>query len=279
MPTAGSPPSRTSARKPVDRSRYRNPDNDPQGSYLLADVTSPFDRPTQRYEWRGQLPPAGRSWRFTKAKADALEAEGRITFTPGGRPRLKRYLSEAVEDETLQAPTPGGSQLEFIVRNAMRAIAIAVAENPACLRDVEWRDLERVLREVFEKLGFVTRLTRSGKDGGFDLQLNCTDSGVDKQFLVEVKHWAGSGKKPGRSVLKSLVDVVAKATASSTGLLLSSTGFTTDVLSGRTEVEQKTVRLGGRAKIVSLCQNYLQDITGIFKPTTDLADMLLEGTA
>jgi hypothetical protein len=269
----------TSAGEPANRSRYRNPDNDPQGPYLLADVTSPFDRPTQRYEWHGQVPPAGRSWRFTKAEAEALDAEGRIALTTAGRPRLKRYLSEAVEEETLQAPTSGTSQLEFIVRNAMRAIAIAIAENPACLRDVEWRDLERVLREVFEKLGYVTRLTRSGNDGGFDLQLNCTDSGVDKQFLVEVKHWAGSGKKPGRPVLKSLVDVVAKATSSSIGLILSSTGFTTNVLNGRTEVEQKTVRLGGRAKIVSLCQNYLQDTAGIFKPTTGLADMLLEGTS
>jgi len=224
------------------------------------------------------LPPSGRTWRFTKAKAEALEAEGRITFTPSGRPRLKRYLSEAVEEEALQAPTPGTSQLEFIVRNAMRAIAVAVAENPACLRDVEWRDLERVLREVFEKLGFLTRLTRSGKDGGFDLQLECTESGVNKQFLVEVKHWAGSGKKPGQSVLRSLIDVVAKANANATGLILSSTGFTTEVLNGRTEVQQKRVRLGGRAKIVSLCQNYLQGIDGVFKPTTELADMLLQGT-
>ena len=279
MATAGLRPTITNAPGPVDRSRYRNPDNDPKGSYLLVDVTSPFDRPLQKYEWRGQLPPAGRSWRFAKAKAEALEAEGKISFTPSGRPRLKRYLSELIEENSLQAPTPGTSQLELIVRNAMRAIAIAVAKNPTCLRDVEWRDLERVLREVFEKLGFETRLTRSGKDGGFDLQLDCTEAGVERRFLVEVKHWAGSGKKPGRPVLKSLLDVVAKAAPRTTGLLLSSTGFTTQVLNGRTEVEQRKVRLGGQLKIVSLCQNYLQDIDGIFKPTTELADMLLEGTS
>ena len=269
----------TNARKPVDRSRYRNPDSDPNGPYLLVDVTSPVDRPLQKYEWRGQLPPLGRSWRFSRAKAEALEAEGKISFTPTGRPRLKRYLSEAVEEESLQVPTPGTSQLEVIVRNAMRGITIAVANNPACLRDVEWRDLERVLREVFEKLGFGTRLTRSGKDGGFDLRLNCMEAGIERLFLVEVKHWAGSGKKPGRSVLTSFIDVVVKAAPNATGLILSSTGFTTQVVNGRTEVDQKKVRLGGQAKIVSLCQNYLQDIDGIFKPTTDLADMLLEGTS
>jgi hypothetical protein len=170
------------------------------------------------------------------------------------------------------------SQLEFIVRTAMKAIATEIARNPLCLRDVEWRDLERVLREVFERLGFTTQLTRSGKDGGFDLHLECKEAGETRTFLVEVKHWVGSGKKPGRSILSALVDVVARAASGATGLLLSSSGFTADVLNGRTEVEQQTVRLGGQSKIVSLCQNYLQSAEGLWSPTTELADMLLEGT-
>ena len=160
----------------------------------------------------------------------------------------------------------------------MRAIAIAVAENPVCLRDVEWRDLERVLREVFEGVGFETQLTRSGKDGGFDLRLQCEEAGGTKVFLVEVKHWAGSGKKPGRPTVKSLIDVVARAATGTTGLLLSSSGFTTDAMNGRTEIEQRKVRLAGTSKIVSLCQNYLQSATGLWTPTTELSDMLLEGT-
>jgi hypothetical protein len=278
MPTIAQRSPMTHVRKPANPIRYRNPDNDPRGPYLLADVTSPFDRPALRYEWHGQLPPAGRSWRYSKAQAEALEAEGRISFTTTGKPRLKRYLSEAIGEEVLEQPPPTPSKLEVLVRNAMRAIAIAVAENPACLRDVEWRDLERVLREVFEKLGFTTRLTRSGKDGGFDIELKCTEAGKHKLFLVEVKHWAGSGKKPGRPVLKSLINVVARAATGTTGLLLSSTGFTAEMLNGRTEIEQKKVRLGGHGKIVSLCQNYLQGADGIWTPTTELADMLLEGT-
>lgn len=264
--------------RPRDLSRYRKQDDDPRGPYLLTDVTAPFDGPTLQYEWNGQLPPVGRSWRYTKERAEALTAEGRVVFTSTGLPRLKRYLSEVIGEEELEPVTTTSSRLEFIVRIAMRAIAIAVAEEPACLRNVEWRDLERVLREVFEKLGFITRLTRSGNDGGFDLELRCTENNVQKIFFVEVKHWAGSGKKPGRAVLRSLFNVVARATSDATGLLLSSTGFTTNLVNGRTEIEQRKVRLGGEAKIVSLCQSYLKSEDGVWIPTAELADMLLAGT-
>ena len=264
--------------KQVDPTRYKNPDADPRGPYVVTDVTAPFDRPSLQYDWHGKIPPKGRSWRYTKERAEALEAEGRITLTPNGFPRLKRFLSETISKEVLEAPPPATSKLELIVRTTMRAIAIAVAKDPDCLQDVEWRDLERALREVFEGLGFTTRLTRSGNDGGFDLELKYAENGRQSIVLVEVKHWAGSGKKPGKAIVRSLVDVVARAAPGTTGLLLSSTGFTSNLVNGRTEIEQQKVRLGGQAKIVSLCQSYLQRTDGIWAPMTDLAEMLMSGT-
>jgi hypothetical protein len=125
--------------------RYKNPDNDPRGPYFLADVTSPFDRPTLQYEWHGHTPPQGRSWRYSKERAAELEAEGLIVFPSNGRPRLKRYLSEAASKSNVESnlePTP---RLEVIVRTAMKAIPLEIAKNPKCLRDVEWRDLERAM--------------------------------------------------------------------------------------------------------------------------------------
>lgn len=246
---------------------------------MLSNVTSPFERPTLQYEWHGHLPPQGRSWRYTKERAAALEAEGRIAFSSNGMPQLKRYLSEAASKKDLEPPVKTPARLEFIVRTAMKAIASEIAENPGCLRDVEWRDLERVMREVFEQLGFDTELTRSGKDGGFDLRLEIEECGETKVFLVEVKHWLASGKKPGSKVLSALVDVIAKAGDNTKGLLLSSSGFSASVLSGRTEVEQHTVRIAGHKKIVSLCQNYLESVDGVLLPTTDLSEMLLEGSS
>lgn len=259
--------------------RYKNPDNDPRGPYCLADVTSPFDRLTLQYEWRGHVPPQGRSWRYTKERAAALEAEGRIVFPSKGRPRLKRYLSEAASKNNIEADVKSPSRLELIIRTAMKAIPLEIAKNPQCLRDVEWRDLERAMREVFEQLGFKTELTRSGKDGGFDLRLECEEDGETQIFLVEVKHWLGSMKRPGSEVLSALVDVVAKAGGKTKGLLVSSSGFTRNILSGRTEVEQHIVRIAGQNKIVSLCQSYLESLEGVLFPTTELSEMLLEGSS
>ena len=262
----------------IDR-RYKNPDSDPRGAYFLSDVTSPFERPTLQYEWHGQMPPKGRSWRYTKERAAVLEAEGRIAFSSNGRPLLKRYLSEAKSKNDLEANANASSRLEVVVRAAMKAIASEIAKDPRCLRDVEWRDLERVMREVFEQLGFTTELTRSGKDGGFDLRLESKERGETHIFLIEVKHWLASGKRPGSKVLSSLVDVVASAGGKTTGMLLSSSGFTQNILSGRTEVEQHTVRIAGQNKIVSLCQSYLESVEGVWFPTTELSEMLLEGSS
>jgi len=49
-------------------------------------------------------------------------------------------------------------------------------------------------------------------------------------------------------------------------------------MSGQTEIEQHFVRIGDQRKIVSLCQNYLQSAQGIWVPTTELANLLLDGT-
>lgn len=269
-------------RKTVDDRRYNNPDNDPRGPYVLSDVTAPFERPPLIYEINGYLPPAGRSWRYTAERMRVLQEEGRIISSPTGHVRLKRYLSEVSSpvEESIEPPAPLTHELklELIVRTAMKAIAVLIAKYPKSLRKVEWRDLERIMREVFEKLGFETELTRSGKDGGFDLRLGWDDGTTCRTSLVEVKHWLESGKKVGSHVLSALVDVVAKEGNGTSGLLLSSSGFTKNIYNGRAEVEQHVVRIGGENKIVSLCQNYVQSSEGIWSPTADLSEMLLEGT-
>lgn len=262
-------------------SRFRNPDNDPRGPYILADVTSPFERPAQRYEWNGYLPPEGRSWRYSAERVRSLQDDGRIVFSSSGKPRLKRYLTEAQRrevDESAALQEAPRSTVEIIVRSAMRALAAAVARNPKCLQSIEWRDMERLLREVFEELGFTTELTRPGKDGGFDLKLQCEEAGQASVFLVEVKHWAEGGKRPGPGVFKAFFDIVAKQARGTTGLLLSSSGFTSKLAHERTEIEQQMVRLGGENKIVSLCQSYLESSSGVWSPTTDFAEMLFQGT-
>lgn len=80
--------------------RYRNPDNDPRGPWRTADLLSPAHREHLRYEvvsptGTAVQPPAFRSWRFTQQRFEELDRDGRIAWSPDGRPTLKLYLSEA----------------------------------------------------------------------------------------------------------------------------------------------------------------------------------------
>jgi hypothetical protein len=94
----------------------------------------------------------------------------------------------------------------------MKEVAKHLALCPADLHRVEWRDLERLLREAFEGIGFDTVLTRSTKDGGFDLRLMFEDHGRKRTYLVEVKHWSAPSR-PGSAILQHFAHVVAREAA------------------------------------------------------------------
>jgi restriction endonuclease Mrr len=166
------------------------------------------------------------------------------------------------------------SKCETIVRHAMRELAKTLAQHPDELPKVEWRDLERLLGEVFEGIGFGTRVTRSGKDGGFDLELTTLEGGKKQVYLVEVKHW--SEQKPGISHVRKLVRVTASRQATA-GLLLSTSGFTRPAYSGITELTIP-VHLEGQEKIVSLCRTYYRLSSALWLEDTSLHETLLSGT-
>ena len=73
-------------RPPVDPTRYQNPDEDPRGPWLAMDLTSPIARPLYVYELEGQLPPEGRSWRYSQDRMAELQSEGRLILRAGWRP-------------------------------------------------------------------------------------------------------------------------------------------------------------------------------------------------
>lgn len=265
------------SRSGVAVDRYKNPDADPRGPYVRCDLTALGSIPTLHFEWRGRTPREGRVWRFNRENLDNFEAEGRIVWlSRGGMPTLKRYLSEVSQQREEPAPSSDPGRVEFILRTTMRTLAKSIAHFPDELRILEWRDLERVLREVFEGLGFKTRLTPPAQDGGFDLELSCVMDGKPETFLVEVKHWTFPSR-PGRGILEKFFDVVVTRPAVA-GLLLSTSGFTTSVVTGRTEIERQRIRLGDGNKIVTLCQYYVRRDSGLWEATLPLPELLFDGT-
>jgi adenine-specific DNA-methyltransferase len=81
--------------------RYKNPDNDPRGPWLLGDMAARNRYDDGRYSITtpsGRViagPPPGSYWRISKVKFDELDADGRIWWGDGSiRPGVKRFLSE-----------------------------------------------------------------------------------------------------------------------------------------------------------------------------------------
>jgi len=84
-------------------SQYKNPDNDPRGSWASVDITGQTGHATtsQFYEITTpsgvkMKPPAGRCWAMAESTFNELVTDGRIWFGTEGssRPRKKLFLSE-----------------------------------------------------------------------------------------------------------------------------------------------------------------------------------------
>jgi len=89
-------------RTDVMNARFKNPDNDPRGSWLLSDLAArnpyslgiyPITTPSGRII---EGPPAGSYWRVSEDKLRQLDADNRVWWGKGGnnRPGVKRFLSE-----------------------------------------------------------------------------------------------------------------------------------------------------------------------------------------
>ncbi|RMW98553.1 site-specific DNA-methyltransferase [Allofranklinella schreckenbergeri] len=89
-------------RSDAQKSRYRNPDNDPRGVWLQGDngtaksggdsLLYPITLPSGRVV----TPPKGNYWRFSKENFEKARAEGRVYFGANGdgMPLIKRYLAD-----------------------------------------------------------------------------------------------------------------------------------------------------------------------------------------
>lgn len=82
--------------------RYKNPDNDPRGPWLLSDLAARNPYSEGRYAITTKTgrviegPPPGSYWRVSKMKFEQLDKDNRIWWGKSGdnRPGIKRFLSE-----------------------------------------------------------------------------------------------------------------------------------------------------------------------------------------
>ena len=167
-------------------------------------------------------------------------------------------------------------QVEQIIKVVSRRFARLIAENPRNLDKLEWRDIERMLAEVFDELEFSVTLTPGSKDGGKDIILECIVSGHYESYIIEVKHWR-SGNRVGSSAVTDFLNVLAREQHQG-GLYLSTYGYTRNAFESLSKIEREKLRFGHEEKIVSLCKTYVKAASGIWSPQQSLIDVLYENT-
>lgn len=96
------------------------------------------------------------------------------------------------------------SEAELILKTTSEKLAELIAQKPEQLNYIEWRDVERMLTEVFNGIGFNAELTSAGKDGGKDIILECTTPSGRRTYYVEIKHWRSEQKVGKFSLLQSV---------------------------------------------------------------------------
>lgn len=180
--------------------RYKNPDNDPRGPWMVSDLDArnfyskgvyPIKTPKGR---RIEGPPKGRYWSVSEDRFWDLNADGRIWWGPDGNsdPNIKRFLSEVKEGvvpQTLWSWKQVGStrhsktELVQLFSDASRE-DFFVTPKPTAL-------LERVLQLGTSKDSLILdSFAGSGTTAHAVLRANAKDGGTRRFILVEGEDYA-----------------------------------------------------------------------------------------
>ena len=179
--------------------RYRNPDNDPRGAWLLSDLAArnqytqglyPITTPSGRVI---DGPPVGSYWRVSREKFDELDADKRIWWGEGNtRPGIKRYLSEVKSGVVPQ--TLWGWQEVGSTRNSKQELSqimssgldgeLFITPKPVSL-------VERIIEiGADEDALILDSFAGSGTTAHAVLKANAKDNGTRKFILVEGEAYA-----------------------------------------------------------------------------------------
>lgn len=209
--------------------------------------------------------------RFTYAAREALRRS-----TPVGIELIDIDALRSWIGRIEQVPSIDISQINIIRRAFSRKLIEQIINNPRSLDEIEWREMERLLSEVFEGLGFEARLTPGSKDGGKDIILKCKVASKTHTYYVEVKHWR-SGQRVGAGAITDFLNIIVNEEIEG-GLFLSTYGFCSNAIESLTEIQRKSLRFGTENKVVSLCKSYFKAMSGIWTPDDLLPEVLHDNT-
>lgn len=168
------------------------------------------------------------------------------------------------------------SEVIQVLRSYVSKLIELIANSSKALAEIEWRDIERVIAEVFDGLGFDAKLTPASKDGGKDVILECRAKGTRKSYIVEIKHWR-SGQRVGEGKIREFLQVITREKRDG-GLFLSTYGFVENAVESLTQIDREKVKFGTETKIATLCKTYIKKKAGLWQSEEELPVILFEDT-
>ncbi len=181
--------------------RYKNPDNDPRGSWMVSDLDArnfyskgnyPITTPKGRVI---SGPPAGRYWSVSEDKFREMDADNRIWWGPDGDadPNVKRFLSEVKEGVVPQTLWPwkqvgstrhSKSELLEVFSGELTGDDVFITPKPVSL-------IKHIISLATHPNAIVLdSFAGSGTTGHAVLAQNAKDGGNRKFILVECEKYA-----------------------------------------------------------------------------------------
>ncbi len=182
--------------------RYKNPDSDPRGPWLLSDLAARNKYSEGRYSITtpsGKViegPPPGSYWRVSKERFEELAADDRIWWgkSGGNRPGIKRFLSEVREGvvpQTLWSWKVAGSTRH--AKQELSQILQRGAGDDVFVTPKPSKLLHRILQIACERDSIVLdSFAGSAATAQALLALNKEDGGSRRFVLVECEDYADS---------------------------------------------------------------------------------------
>lgn len=148
--------------------------------------------------------------------------------------------------------------------------------NPEELEKIEWRQMERLIADILDEIGYKVELTSGSNDGGKDIIFRCKNTHNNKSYIIEIKHWA-SRQKVGYSYIRKFLNVIINEEREK-GLFLSTYGFCDNAFETFTEFEMEKLEYAEKEKIIKLCGMYRKKRYGIWIPSKVDIDLLFDNT-